>query len=132
MNENKFCTRLRRRRMELGLSGKALALRLGISQPYLSQMEKGSRDPSPDLLNKLADVLQIPIDVLWLGKNVMCVREYSETGYSADVGKTKFKCHTCAINEQVIAAQRSELDALREQLARANAVIDKLTKGESR
>lgn len=131
MFENNFCTRLKRRRMELGLSGKALAAKLEISQPYLSQLEKGSREPSPELLRKIADVLQTPIDFLWLGKYVMQVKETSETGYSADLQKTKFKCHTCAINERVIAAQNSELNALREQLARANAVIDKFTKGEN-
>lgn len=48
--------------MAAGLQGKDLAKRLGISRPYLSQIERGQRHPSPELLTRLASELQISFD----------------------------------------------------------------------
>ena len=59
MDANLFSERLRRARMAAGLQGKELAKRLGISRPYLSQIEKGVRHPSPELLTRLAAELKI-------------------------------------------------------------------------
>ena len=62
MKANLVCDRLRRARMAAGLQGKDLAKRLGISRPYLSQIERGQRHPSPELLMRLASELQISFD----------------------------------------------------------------------
>lgn len=59
MDANNFQTRLRRCRMAAGMQGKELASRSGISSPYLTQLEKGQRLPSEDLLNRLAHELQV-------------------------------------------------------------------------
>ena len=59
MDANSFCTRVRRARMASGLQGKELAMRLGISRPYLSQIEKGSRIPANELLIRLASELKV-------------------------------------------------------------------------
>jgi len=59
MNANLFSERFRRARMAAGLQGKELAKRLMISRPYLSQIEKGLRNPSPELLTRLAAELKI-------------------------------------------------------------------------
>lgn len=53
--------RIRRSRMELGLSGTELARRIGKSQPYISDLERGQRTPSLPTLSALADALQKPI-----------------------------------------------------------------------
>lgn len=54
--------RLRRARMSAGLNGKTLAGMAGIAPAYLTQLEKGKRSPSPDLLIKLASVLRVDIE----------------------------------------------------------------------
>jgi DNA-binding XRE family transcriptional regulator len=47
-----------------GMSAKALADAVGISAPYLSQIESGAREGSLDALKKLADILNVTIDEL--------------------------------------------------------------------
>lgn len=37
-----------------------LATLSGVSQPFLSQIENGSRNPSPEVLNKIAPALEVP------------------------------------------------------------------------
>ena len=41
-----------------------LAAMAGISNPYLSQIERGLRDPSDQVLNAIADSLQMSADSL--------------------------------------------------------------------
>lgn len=55
---------LRRRRNELDLSQQDVADKVGISQPYLAQMEKGIRSPGVELLAPLADALSTTPDAL--------------------------------------------------------------------
>jgi len=47
-----------------GLRQKELAERLGVSQNYLSLLENNKREPSPRLLRRLADVLDVPVSLL--------------------------------------------------------------------
>lgn len=42
----------------------ALARELGISPALLCEIEKGTRNASPDLLNRMAQVLNCPVTVL--------------------------------------------------------------------
>ena len=51
---------IRRQRELAELSMRQLAAMAGISGPYLSQIERGLRDPSAEVLDALADSLQIP------------------------------------------------------------------------
>ena len=50
--------RLRRRRVELGRMQIAVAAAAGISSGYLSELEAGTRNPSPGVLTRLAEVLE--------------------------------------------------------------------------
>lgn len=47
-----------------GLNQRALAERLGISAVYMSQLESGARRVTPELLVKMAGVLDTPVDEL--------------------------------------------------------------------
>jgi len=47
-----------------GITQDALASAVGISKPYLSQMENRKRDGSVDVLQKLAAALEVPMDLL--------------------------------------------------------------------
>ncbi|MCX6645719.1 MAG: helix-turn-helix transcriptional regulator [bacterium] len=51
------------------LSQAKLALELGVSRTYLSQVENGHKEPSLPLLKKIASFFQIPIAVLLADEN---------------------------------------------------------------
>ena len=54
-----FATVLREIRREKRLSQESLALRLGVSRPYVSYLENGSRYPSLEMLIAIAHALDI-------------------------------------------------------------------------
>lgn len=51
---------LRKRRLNAGLSQRALALRSGVPQPNIAAYESGRRIPSATTLDRLAAVLDVP------------------------------------------------------------------------
>lgn len=58
---------IRIRRERLGLSQATLAKHLGVSKSLLSHFESGSRQPTEQQITKLAELLQMPADLLALG-----------------------------------------------------------------
>jgi DNA modification methylase/DNA-binding XRE family transcriptional regulator/DNA-directed RNA polymerase subunit RPC12/RpoP len=58
---------IRTRRERLGLSQAALAKALGVSKSLLSHFEAGSRQPTTEQIGRLAEVLQLPADLLVVG-----------------------------------------------------------------
>lgn len=60
--------RIRILRKKLGLTQEELALKAKLSQPYLSQLEKGTFDPTAPMIVKLAVALEVSADEL-LGIN---------------------------------------------------------------
>jgi transcriptional regulator with XRE-family HTH domain len=108
MDANLFSERLRRARMAAGLQGKELAKRLGISRPYLSQIEKGLRRPSPELLTRLAAELKIsPNDS---GDDAAPIHEPSPCRYP----------ESCDI--------QAEFGQLREEMASITSQLDTVTR----
>jgi transcriptional regulator with XRE-family HTH domain len=57
---------IRRLRKEQGLDQGELANLVGITQPYLSQLENGERDPSMSLLRKICEELDLSLPELFL------------------------------------------------------------------
>lgn len=57
---------IREQRTAAQLSLRALAARAGISNPYLSQIERGLRRPSADILQRVADALRISAETLYV------------------------------------------------------------------
>ncbi len=55
---------IRRQREMAALPMRQLAAMSGISNPYLSQIERGLRDPSDQVLNAIADALQLSAESL--------------------------------------------------------------------
>ncbi len=55
---------IRRQRELTALPMRQLAAMAGISNPYLSQIERGLREPSQQVLNSIADSLQLSADSL--------------------------------------------------------------------
>lgn len=48
----------------VGISISAFAPRCGVSQGYMSYVELGHKDPSPELLRKMATELGVPLDAI--------------------------------------------------------------------
>lgn len=58
------------------VSVRQLAARSGVSNPYLSQVERGLRKPSADVLNQIAKALRVSAEVLYVQAGIL---EPSET-----------------------------------------------------
>ena len=56
-----FGDRVRAYRQELDLSQEALALKAGINRTYVASLEAGQRNPSLDLMARLANALRIDL-----------------------------------------------------------------------
>ena len=56
---------IRRQRELQALSMRQFARMVGISNPYLSQIERGLREPSEQVLQGIADSLRTTVDVLY-------------------------------------------------------------------
>lgn len=54
----------RRRREELGLTLREVAIVAGLSVPYIANLEKARGNPTLDTLVRLADALQLPLTEL--------------------------------------------------------------------
>lgn len=52
---------IKTKRKEKGLSQNQLAQMLGISQPYMNQIESGVRNPSFPTMLKICEILEIPL-----------------------------------------------------------------------
>jgi transcriptional regulator with XRE-family HTH domain len=57
---------IREQRHSVGLSLRKLASMAGVSNPYLSQIERGLRRPSADILSGIAKALRISAETLYV------------------------------------------------------------------
>ncbi|BBZ46007.1 helix-turn-helix domain-containing protein [Mycobacterium parmense] len=53
------------------VSVRQLAERSGVSNPYLSQVERGLRKPSADVLNQVAKALRVSAEVLYVRAGIL-------------------------------------------------------------
>jgi transcriptional regulator with XRE-family HTH domain len=57
---------IRTQRESAQVSVRQLAQRAGVSNPYLSQIERGLRKPSAEVLNQIAKALRLSAEVLYV------------------------------------------------------------------
>ncbi|MDT5338260.1 MAG: hypothetical protein QOD90_3765 [Mycobacterium sp.] len=57
---------IRSQREAAQVSVRQLAEKAGVSNPYLSQIERGLRKPSAEVLNQIAKALRVSADVLYV------------------------------------------------------------------
>lgn len=62
---------IRDQRREASLSMRKLAEAAGVSNPYLSQIERGLRKPSADILQQLARALSISAETLYVHAGIL-------------------------------------------------------------
>jgi transcriptional regulator with XRE-family HTH domain len=66
---------LREQRRNAKLSLRQLAAAAGVSNPYLSQIERGLRKPSAEILQQLAKALRISAETLYVQAGILDERE---------------------------------------------------------
>ncbi|MGW0736691.1 helix-turn-helix domain-containing protein [Streptomyces sp. NPDC002851] len=69
---------LREQRRNAQLSLRQLAEAAGVSNPYLSQIERGLRKPSADILQQLAKALRISAETLYVQAGILDERDRDE------------------------------------------------------
>ena len=72
---------IRSQRETAQVSVRQLAEQAGVSNPYLSQIERGLRKPSADVLNQIAKALRVSAEVLYVRAGIL---EPSETSQVRD------------------------------------------------
>jgi len=73
---------IRSQREAAQVSVRQLAEKAGVSNPYLSQIERGLRKPSADVLNQIAKALRVSAEVLYIRAGIL---EPSESNEVRDV-----------------------------------------------
>lgn len=65
MNQKKFGELIANKREMLGFSQGTLAKTIGVSRPYISQIESGAKKAGPETIIKIMSALNIPIEDLY-------------------------------------------------------------------
>ncbi|RCW46928.1 helix-turn-helix protein [Halopolyspora algeriensis] len=66
---------IRTQRANAQISVRQLAKRAGVSNPYLSQVERGLRKPSAEILQQIAKALRISAEALYVQAGILESRE---------------------------------------------------------
>ncbi|MDY6998971.1 MAG: helix-turn-helix transcriptional regulator [Actinomycetota bacterium] len=69
---------IRTQREAAQVSVRQLAEKAGVSNPYLSQIERGLRKPSADVLSQIAKALRVSAEVLYVQAGILEPSETSE------------------------------------------------------
>jgi transcriptional regulator with XRE-family HTH domain len=69
---------IREQRTTVGMSLRNLAKAAGVSNPYLSQIERGLRRPSAEILNGIAKALRISAETLYVKAGILDDRKGAE------------------------------------------------------
>lgn len=69
---------IRAQRENAQVSVRQLAERSGVSNPYLSQVERGLRKPSADVLSQIAKALRVSAEVLYVRAGILEPSENSQ------------------------------------------------------
>jgi transcriptional regulator with XRE-family HTH domain len=99
---------IREQRDQAEMSLRQLAAAANVSNPYLSQVERGLRKPSAEILNRIAQGLRISAESLYVRAGILAERDGDEavtTAIAADQTLTERQRTTLL---QIYAAFQSE------------------------
>src|SRR5581483_4681009 len=77
---------IREQRQRAKVSLRQLAETTGVSNPYLSQIERGLRKPSAEILQQIAKGLRISAEVLYVQAGILEFREGNQELVAAILG----------------------------------------------
>jgi transcriptional regulator with XRE-family HTH domain len=108
---------IRDQRRSVGLSLRKLAEMAGVSNPYLSQIERGLRRPSAEILNGIAKALRISAETLYVQAGILDERDDADPigAILADKGITERQKQVLV---QIYTSFRDETE--RQRAARRN------------
>lgn len=73
--KQRFGLAIKQRRGEIGISQEELAFRSGLHRTYISDIERGSRNPSLENIEKLAKALEISVSALFANYGIEADKE---------------------------------------------------------
>ena len=102
---------IREQRESAQYSLRQLASASGVSNPYLSQIERGLRKPSADVLQQLAKALQISAETLYVRAGLLDGEQSEAAGDEAERGAAQAGgvLAAIAIDPHLTARQKSAL-----------------------
>lgn len=115
---------IRDQRRTARLSLRKLSELAGISNPYLSQIERGLRKPSAEILQQIAKGLRISAEVLYVQAGILEDRETDtdvQTAIRADLSLTERQkqvlddIYQSFRKENSLATEGPELESIREE-----------------
>lgn len=109
---------LREQRRSARLSLRQLADAAGVSNPYLSQIERGLRKPSAEILQQLAKALRISAETLYVQAGILDERQVD--------GADGMAVHTAILTDPAISERQKQVllqiyDSFRKENARDDA-----------
>ncbi|MFI9106276.1 helix-turn-helix domain-containing protein [Streptomyces fildesensis] len=105
---------LREQRRNAQLSLRQLADAAGVSNPYLSQIERGLRKPSAEILQQLAKALRISAETL-----------YVQAGMLEERDRDELEVHAAILADPTInERQKQVLIQIYESFRKENAVVE--------
>jgi transcriptional regulator with XRE-family HTH domain len=114
---------IRTQRETAHVSVRQLAERSGVSNPYLSQVERGLRKPSADVLAQIAKALRVSAEVLYVRAGIL---EPSETSQVRDaiITDTAITERQKQVLLDIYASFTQQNEAIREECPNASDIDD--------
>jgi len=104
---------IREQRNAAQLSLRQLAATAGVSNPYLSQVERGLRKPSAEILAQIAKALRISAETMYVRAGILQERAGDEAVTSTIAGDATLTERQRSVLLEIYAAFQVENDASR-------------------
>ncbi len=120
VNVNSIGEYIREQREQARISMRQLAQAAGVSNPYLSQIERGLRRPSADILQQIAKGLRISAEALYVQAGILDDR-LSDSGVRAAL----------LADSDLSERQKQVLTEIYESFRRENAAVAEAARAEA-
>jgi transcriptional regulator with XRE-family HTH domain len=104
---------IREQRGEVGMSLRNLAKAAGVSNPYLSQIERGLRRPSAEILNGIAKALRISAETMYVKAGILDDRKAAEDVVAVVLADRSITERQKQVLVQIYTSFRDETEARR-------------------
>jgi transcriptional regulator with XRE-family HTH domain len=104
---------IREQRSAVGMSLRKLASTAGVSNPYLSQIERGLRRPSAEILNGIAKALRISAETLYVKAGILDDRKGAEDVVATILADRSITERQKQVLTQIYASFREETERRR-------------------
>ena len=119
--------RIRILRERKGLSQKHLAYKLGMPNQSLSNYERGYREPPADVLKKLADFFEVPVDYL-LGRDTFVYSKNSPRNLKEFLDNGTFTYDDIVLDDKDMETIRQMVEFVVDYKKKAMKLKDEETK----